>query len=148
MSSSSARGRGVLAVVVTLVAVVALSAATGCSHRSDDLFTGKVDISRSTTTTDLPCAIPEAAERIVTESSLTATRADAAAKAATTKQLDQLTSTLPPSLRDEVEVLRKAFTTAWAGGTPDTDPFDTTEYLVADQVIRRYIGSGCTTPSS
>lgn len=138
------------AVLVAITTIAALTVATSCGTKADDLYEGKVEIDRTTTTTDRPCDVPEAAERAITEASLTATRADDAARQATNDQLTALEETLPPSLVGNVDVLRDAFETAWASTddeATETDPFDTTEYLVADQEIRRYVEGNCRTPS-
>jgi len=121
-------------------AVVALSA---CGTRAPDLHEGKVDLDRSTTTTDDPCSVLETAERGITEASLTATQADTEAKATTTERLDTLERLLPPTLAGQVGVLRDAFDAAWTGTEVGQDPFDSIDYLNADQAIRRYVDAGC-----
>ena len=138
----------VLLVAVVVAVVIPLMLATACGTRGDGLEHGKIDIERPTTTAGAACDAPEAAERLITEASLTATRADVAAKDATRRQLDQLGTLLPPSLVPDVAVLRRAFDQAWSGDELTVDPFDTTAYADADQAIRRYVASGCTVPTA
>jgi len=127
--------------------VAAAIAAGACGGGSDDgLVQDKVEIDRTTTTTDRPCDVPETAERAIVEASLNARNLDAAARSALIGRFDELEATLPPELVDDAKVLRAAFDAAWATPPPGNDPFDTTEYFEADQAILRYVRAGCRLP--
>lgn len=136
------------ALTAGIAVVVSITIPSSCGTHGDGLEHGKIEIDRPTTTGGVPCDAPATAERLITEASLTATRADAATKDATRRQLDQLTKLVPPSLLHDVAALRRAFDQAWSGSRRDTDPFDATEYTNADQAVRRYVASGCTVPAS
>lgn len=143
---------------VVIVGLAVCLPMAACAERDDGLHRGKVEIDRSTTTTDRPCDVPAVAERAITEATFGASRLDAAGRATVEVRLDELRTSLPPDLHDEVEVLAAAFERVWSdaadepGGSeespePGEDPFDTPEYLTADQAIRRYVDGGCAPPS-